>query len=295
MPETKKPKTETKAKPKAKAKTQAEIKTQAKVNTKSKAKVNVEANDESVTFQIKRSQLTVAVALIAFVAGLGLGYLQWGAGGEQVAVVPQAGSSGSDNVSLAGESDLEELSIAEQIEAIDRFDISIDGSDPSFGPEDALVTIVEFSDFECPFCKRHFEITYPRIIEEYEGQIRYVFKDLPISSIHPNAIPAAIAAQCAFEQNAFWPFHDLLFGGSLDLSRSSYEAYALQLGLDIDEFLLCLVEDRYLNVVQADLDYARQIGVNSTPTLFVNGIGVVGAQPYEVFAQIIDHELGLAD
>jgi len=295
MAETKKPKTEKKAKPKAKVKTQGKTSPQAKVSAKAKPKINIESKDEAITFQIKRSQLTLAVAVLAFAAGLGLGYLQWGNGGNQAAAVPQAVSADEGAGTLAGESDQETPSIAEQIESIERYEIAVDDSDPSFGPEDALVTIVEFSDFECPFCRRHFESTYPQIVQEYEGQIRYVFKDLPISSIHPNAVPAAMAAQCAFEQNAFWPYHDLLFGGSLGLSQNSYESYAAQLGLDMDEFLLCVAEDRYLDMVQADLDQARELGVNSTPTLFVNGIGVVGAQPYEVFAQIIDYELGLAD
>ncbi len=117
----------------------------------------------------------------------------------------------------------EEVSIAEQIANIDRYEIDIAAHDPVFGPENAPVTIIEFSDFECPFCLRHFQETYPRLLENYEGQIRYIFKDLPLTSIHPNAFPAAIAAQCAFEQDAFWPYHDLLFAGSLGLSSGAYE------------------------------------------------------------------------
>lgn len=261
-----------------------------------------DSNEDTVTLKFSRSQFFAVTILIVFLFGFGMGYVLRG---RRVAPVAQSvpvqaeltgaeNSSSVDDAAAANEVVQEELSIGEQIEAIERYEIVIDENDPSFGPVDAAVTIIEFSDFECPFCLRHFETTLPQLLEAYEGQIRYVFKDLPLTSIHPNAFPAAIAAHCAFEQDAFWPFHDLLFGGGLGLSRGSYENYASQLDLNMDDFVTCIDEERYTDVIQADMDYARQIGANSTPTFFINGIGVVGSQPYEVFAQIIDYELSIA-
>lgn len=293
-------KAKAKVKPKAKAEVRAKAKTKTIAKAETKAKANTEtkikAEASSLTFQIKRSNFTVFVALLAFIAGVGVGYLQWGLGGDQVAPLAptQPGPSGDANGSSTNDQTEEELSFEEQIDAIERFEIDTDAHDPSFGPADASITIIEFSDFECPFCLRYFEQTFPQIKENYEGQIRYIFKDLPLVSIHPNAEPAAASAQCAFEQDAFWEYHDLLFSGGLDLSRSSYEAYAGQLDLDMEEFGLCLDEDRYSDFVQADLEYAIEIGARSTPTFFINGIAIVGAQPYELFAQIIDHELSKA-
>jgi protein-disulfide isomerase len=255
-------------------------------------------NDETITFRFKRIHFYAAAIPLAFIAGLAVGFLQWGSQSPEIAA-SSSNSAQTQLVSEAGDAPQEpeveqEQSIADQIAGIERYDIEISETDPSFGPEDALVTIIEFSDFECPFCKSYFEQTHPQLIENYEGRIRFVYKDLPLTSIHPNAAPASNAALCAFEQDAFWPFHDLLFGGSLELGRASYEEYASQLGLDMQEFILCLDEERYADVVQADMEYALEIGARSTPTFFINGIGLVGAQPFEVFAQIIDHELGIS-
>ena len=181
--------------------------------------------------------------------------------------------------------------MGEQIEGLVRYELPIGEFDPATGPEDAPITLVEFSDFECPYCQRHFLEVYPRLQSEYGDQIRFVFKDYPLTSIHPNAVPAAEAALCAHEQGAFWPYHDLLFGGTEGFSRASYESYAASLGLDADAFTLCLDDGRYNEQVMADLNFGIETGVSSTPTFFINGIGLVGAQPFEVFAQIIDYEL----
>ncbi len=257
-----------------------------------------ENNDDSITFRFKRTHFYAATVPLAFFAGLAVGFLQWGSQTPEVATTsntsPQTQLAAGADASTQEQVIEEEQSIAEQINSIERYDIETNELDPSFGPEDALVTIIEFSDFECPFCKSYFEQTHPQLIANYEGQIRFVYKDLPLTSIHPNAAPASNAAMCAFEQEAFWPFHDLLFGGDLELGRASYEEYASHLGLDMQEFVLCLDEERYADVVQADMEYALEIGARSTPTFFINGIGLVGAQPFEVFAQIIDHELGIS-
>jgi len=254
-------------------------------------------NENTLTFRVKRSHFYAVMVPLAFLLGLTVGYLAWS--GPEVDPSAQLASSqaeleGSQPAAQALPTE-RPLSVAEQIEALERYDISIEDHDPVSGTANAPITVIEFSDFECPFCQRHFAEVYPRLVADYPDEIRYVYKDFPLTSIHPNAIPAALAAQCAFEQGQFWEFHDLLFGGTQGLSRSSYEAYASQLDLDADAFAACLDEDRYLEAVTADRDYALELGVGSTPTFFINGIPVVGAQPYEVFAQIIDYELGQSE
>lgn len=249
---------------------------------------------DTLVFRVRRSHFYAITVPLAFLLGLVVGFLAWGQGPDpsQQLAASQAELVRSQEAQSSAEQQVAaEQSVAEQIESLQRYDILVDETDPVNGPEDAPVTIIEFSDFECPFCQRHFAEVYPRLLSDYPDQIRFVYKDLPLTSIHANAVPAAMAAQCAFEQDAFWPFHDLLFGGELGLSRSSYEEYATRLELDLVQFTLCLDENRYADAVQTDMDYALQLGLRSTPTFFVNGIGVVGAQSYEVFVQIIEYEL----
>jgi protein-disulfide isomerase len=129
------------------------------------------------------------------------------------------------------------------------------------------------------------------LIDAYGDQIRFVYRDFPLESIHANAKPAAEAANCANEQGEFWEYHDKLFSMELGLSSEAYQEYATQLGLDIDEFQECFESGRYQEEVQLDFEFAANLGVRSTPTFFVNGIAVVGAQPFEVFQQVIEKEL----
>ena len=132
--------------------------------------------------------------------------------------------------------------------------------------------------------------TYQPLLAAYPGKIRFVFRDFPLTSIHPNAMPAAEAAQCANEQNTFWPFHDKLFS-SENLSVDVYQQYAQSLNLDMTKFNDCLTTNKYQQAIQTDSDFATNLGVNSTPTFFINGLAVVGAQPLDVFKQVIDKEL----
>ena len=171
-----------------------------------------------------------------------------------------------------------------------RVEVSAD-DDPAWGPEDAPVTIIEFSDFECPFCARFRKQTYDRIKEAYGDKIRFVYRDFPLVQLHPQAVPAAIAAQCAHEQGKFWEYHDLLFLGDKPLSRDTYVAYADQLGLDVDEFSRCIDEERYMGEVQKDFEDGVAAGVRGTPTFFINGVPLVGAQPFENFQAVIEQEL----
>jgi protein-disulfide isomerase len=165
--------------------------------------------------------------------------------------------------------------------------------DPSLGPENAPVTIVEFSDYQCPYCVRWHDEVLARLLADYDGQIRFIYRDFPLSG-HPEAQPAAEAANCAGDQDAYWEFQDAIFSNEYGYGRSAYEQYAADLGLDTDEFTACLDDRRHQAEVREDYSDALRLGVQSTPTFFINGIQVVGAQPYETFQQMIDSELAQA-
>jgi protein-disulfide isomerase len=112
-----------------------------------------------------------------------------------------------------------------------------------------------------------------------------------LTSIHPNAYTAAVAGMCAEDQNAFWPYHDKLFSDEYGLGRDAYLQYAVDLGLDADAFEACLDSGKFDDFIQEDMDFSLNLGVRSTPTFFVNGLAIVGAQPLDVFQRVIDQEL----
>lgn len=171
-----------------------------------------------------------------------------------------------------------------------RYDVPIADDDPALGPANAPVTLVEFSDFQCPFCLR-VAPTLKQLREAYGDRIRIVWKDFPLTSIHPQAFKAAEAAHCAREQGKFWEFHDVLFANQQALLVESLKQYAVDLGLDAAAFNTCLDTSKYNDRVQQHMGIGTGLGVNSTPTTFVNGRRVTGAQPYEVFSAIIEEEL----
>ena len=185
------------------------------------------------------------------------------------------------------------------------FQVSLD-DDPVKGDPDAPVTIVEFSDFQCPFCSRFFIQTLPALQENYidTGKVKLVYRDFPIDSLHPNARPVHIAAECADEQGKFWEYHDVLFENqgqwnrlnSADLS-SQLNEYATSMGLNSASFDSCLSSQSIANEVNADYLQAAQYGASGTPTFFIgnekNGfIKLVGAQPFSAFQAAIDAQLG---
>lgn len=171
-----------------------------------------------------------------------------------------------------------------------RYEVALADTDPSLGSASAPVTIVEFSDFQCPFCLR-VAPTLKQLREAYGDRIRIVWKDFPLTSIHPQAFKAAEAAHCAREQGKFWEFHDVLFANQQALLVESLKQYAVDLGLDAAAFNTCLDTSKYNDRVQQHMGIGTGLGVNSTPTTFVNGRRVTGAQPYEVFSAIIEEEL----
>jgi protein-disulfide isomerase len=164
---------------------------------------------------------------------------------------------------------------------------------PSKGAKDALVTIVQFSDFECPFCTR-VEPTMDRILEEYKGKVRVVWRDFPLS-FHQNAMPAAIVARVAKEQNKFWEMHKKLFENQKALDRASLERYAQELKLDMAKVKAALDQKKYEPEINADMAMGQKIGVQGTPAFFINGTFLSGAQPFESFKSRIDEELRKAE
>jgi protein-disulfide isomerase len=163
------------------------------------------------------------------------------------------------------------------------------GSAPVKGPANAPVTIVEYSDFECPFCGRVLP-TLKQIEDEYKGKVRIAFKHQPLP-FHPNAKPAAAAAMAAHEQGKFWEMHDKLFANQRALDRASLEKYAQELGLDMGKFKAALDSNKYASQIEADSSEGMRVGANGTPTFFINGRTVVGAQPFDSFKRVIDEEL----
>jgi protein-disulfide isomerase len=129
------------------------------------------------------------------------------------------------------------------------------------------------------------------VLEEYEGKVRLVYRDFPLTSMHANALSAALAAECAYEQGKFWEYHDLLYANQGALDDASLRDYAAQVGLDTDSFEECLSSQKYLEEVQNDYNDGINYGVSGTPTFFVNGQKIGGALPLESFEQVLDQVL----
>jgi protein-disulfide isomerase len=169
-----------------------------------------------------------------------------------------------------------------------RVAVAVDGH-PSRGPETAPVTIVEFSDFECPYCKRVVP-TLDQVEEKYGEQVRVVYRHYPLSS-HPNAQKAAEASLCARDQGKFWEMHDLMFEEQRNLAEADLKEKAARLELDAAAFADCLDSDRHAEAVQSDMRDGSLAGVDGTPAFFVNGRFLSGAVPFETLAALIDDEI----
>ncbi|HJL18196.1 MAG TPA: thioredoxin domain-containing protein [Sandaracinaceae bacterium LLY-WYZ-13_1] len=218
--------------------------------------------------------------LIAFVAGLAIGnLLGGGVGGEEelAEIGPETGA-------------------VEAIEDdVERLRAEVPENAPQRGPDDALVTIVMWSDYQCPFCKRA-EPTVSRLLNEHPDDLRVVWRDNPLP-FHDNAMPAAIAAREAHEQGGdekFWEMHDLLFENNQSLGRADLERYAQQIGLNMEQFRAALDDNEHRDAIQADQRAAQQLGARGTPAFFINGRQLMGAQPYDRFNQIVTEELANA-
>jgi protein-disulfide isomerase len=155
--------------------------------------------------------------------------------------------------------------------------------------ENAKVTIVEFSDFECPYCGKAYDVL-KQVLATYGNKIELVYKHFPLS-FHPNAQKASEASECAKDQNKFWEYHDKLFENQRALDVNSLKRYASELGLNIEKFNACLDSGEKAPIVQEDFNEGKNRGVTGTPTFFINDKMLVGAQPFEAFKQLIEAEL----
>jgi protein-disulfide isomerase len=233
--------------------------------------------EETVTF--KKSHFYSVLVVLAFAAGILVGYVAWG---RDIPVTTTA-------VAQQPPVQVAEAPVTQEPQFI-RYDIPTEGY-PSLGPDDAKIVIVEFSDFQCPYCQRFHKETYPNLLAAYPGKIRFVYRNFPLPpTMHPEAMSAAVASLCANDQNAYWDYHEKLFSGT-PLGEETYIQYATELGLNVEEFTACLSSGKHDDFIKQDMEFSSNLGVQSTPTFFVNGLAIIGAQPLSSFTQLIDKEL----
>lgn len=216
--------------------------------------------------------------------------------GDPAALLPQIRQYLSEQrVEMRRAAYLDELRARTKVEVllkpppVYRAPVDLAGA-PSRGPEDARVTVVEFSDFHCPFCKR-VQPTLTALLAKYPKDVRLVYKHMPLDQLHPQARRAAEASWCAQQQGRFWEYHDLLYEGGPDGSEPTLEALAGRAGLDLTKYQQCMASGEAARVVQQHVAEGERFGVTGTPGFFVNGRFVNGAVPLETFVQIVDEEL----
>jgi protein-disulfide isomerase len=169
-----------------------------------------------------------------------------------------------------------------------RAAIEVDGA-PIRGPKVAPVTIVEYSDFHCPYCRR-VQPTLLQLLAKYPTQVRLIYKHLPLDNLHPQARKFAEASWCADQQNRFWQFHDVVYAQT-NPTGVSLSALAGKSGLNVAQFESCVASGKAASIVQAQAEEGARHGVNGTPGFFINGRPLAGAVPYETFVRVIDEEL----
>jgi protein-disulfide isomerase len=194
-----------------------------------------------------------------------------------------------ENMSKMLENLREKHHVQVALEAPELPRIEVEAKGPSRGPSGAPVTIVEFSDFQCPFCGREYPVI-DKLMKEYDGKVRLVFRHYPLD-FHPFAAKAAEAGACAADQNKFWELHDKMFSNQGKLAVDDLKGYAKAVGVDPAKFDKCLDGGEKRQLVEADQKAGTEAGVNGTPAFFVNGVFINGAVPYEQIKQAVDREL----
>jgi protein-disulfide isomerase len=172
-----------------------------------------------------------------------------------------------------------------------RKTVPIPADAPVLGPADAPITIVEFTDYQCPYCQQAQQYV-DRVMEAYKGKVRLVYQEFPLDG-HPQAKPAGRAARCAGEQGKFWEMHTSMLRSPGAFDTPDLQNRATSFGLDAARFNACITSDKYDGVIQKAIDSGRSIGVSGTPTFFLNGRSFSGAQPFEMFERMIEDELAL--
>ena len=242
------------------------------------------AHDEDVIV-IQRSRFVVAVAgLTGFLIGLGVGYFTFSYAFNRGFALAR-GVAGVQSVP----------SVQRQIQPNQgRIDVSVDDN-PYIGPKNAPVTIVEFSDFQCPFCADFHDKTYGPLMQKYDGKVRFVYRDFPLD-MHPDAEKAAEAANCALQQgpDKYWALHAAIFKNQrvtgVGLAAIATMAKTIS-GLDTAKLDACIKSGKMADEISKDVQDANSYGVTGTPTFFINGYRLVGAQPLASFSSIIDQLL----
>jgi protein-disulfide isomerase len=171
-----------------------------------------------------------------------------------------------------------------------RQEVTLAPTDPVRGSRTAPVTIVEFSDFQCPFCAREAPVL-AKVQATYGDRVRIVWKDFPLEDIHPRAMELAEGARCAGDQGKYWEFHDRVFSAHATVETAPLEDYARAIGIPAPQFMKCVSAKRHTDKILESQDAGHRLGVDATPTLFINGRAIAGAQPFEVLARVIDDEL----
>ena len=171
---------------------------------------------------------------------------------------------------------------------IPRVEVSAD-DDPFMGPADAPITIIQFAEYQCPYCGKAGE-SVKQVMEEYDGKIKMVFRDFPLS-FHDRAIPAAVAANCAGEQNKYFEMHDQMMANQRALTEEDLTKYATAVNLDLEKWNTCRKDPKHEAEVKKDMADGSAAGVSGTPAFFINGIMLSGALPFSQFKEIIDREL----
>lgn len=274
-----------------------------------------QANAQSEVFRISSDVVVTALIAIVFLAAgifIGLVIAGFGTNERQIrAIVEESVSRAIDSRLTALEAivannsgsgvSAEELSalVQEAIADANRTQNFRADDDPFLGPEDGPIVMVEFSDFYCSFCGRHFQQTLQPLLEKYDGYLKYVYRDFP--SVGGDAAQlAGMAAQCANDQGQFWAYHNYLFTNQNALRTATTDAPSLrtylintatELQLDVETFTSCYDSQRHLNDILADATDAQMVGARGTPAFLINGQLVSGAQSFEYFSNIIDGKL----
>lgn len=166
--------------------------------------------------------------------------------------------------------------------------------DAFLGEKDAPVTIVEFSEYQCPYCKRHIDQVVPQIMKKYvdTGKVKYIFRDFPLE-FHSNAMPAALAAECAGDEgdDKYFEMHDALFANQAELSEEKIKELAKEIRLDMNQFNKCFDNETHKKEIEKDIEDGKTAGVTGTPAFIINGWGLTGAQPFSEFEKLIEQEL----
>ncbi|MBN1265843.1 MAG: DsbA family protein [Anaerolineales bacterium] len=213
---------------------------------------------------------------VALLIGVLIGYAIWGmdSTGEQTAQAPAENAAAVIPTTEPGE--------------IQRFPVDAD-DDPVFGPSDAPIQLIEFGDYNCGYCRKFHTESFQALLDTYPGQIQFVYRDFPI--LGQTSLDAAVAANCAGDQDMYWEYHDLLYSGRMALGTEAYTQYAEDLNLDANQFSECLAGETHNSEIIADAEFVAALGARGTPVFFINGIPLIGAAPLEQFYAIIDSEL----